>query len=244
MDGEYPAPLWTLPDPDDAPAGEDLVVIGGGLDPGTLLDAYRRGLFPMNVSVGPEMGGGEVLGWWSPDPRGILRLDDLRISRSLARSCRRLEVTFDRNFVEVMRACADPQRPQGWITEEFIEAYSRLHGLGFAHSVEVWRAGELVGGLYGVEVGGLFAGESMFHTVADASKVALVALVRRLRDCPGSRLIDVQWCTPHLASLGVTEVDRTQYLAWLPALVREPPCLRGETAAPGKSSARGSEGLG
>ena len=228
MDGEYPAPLWALPDPDDAPAGEDLIVIGGDLDPGTLLDAYRRGMFPMNVRVGPKMGDGEVIGWWSPDPRGVLRLEELHISRSLARSCRRFEVTFDRNFVEVMRACADPQRPQGWITEEFIEAYTRLHSLDFAHSVEVWRAGELVGGLYGVEVGGLFAGESMFHIVPDASKVALVALVQRLRQCPGRRLIDVQWCTPHLASLGVTEIGRSQYLASLPSLVREPACLRGE----------------
>ena len=226
MDGEYPAPLWDLPDPGDAPAGEDLIVVGGGLDPGTVLDAYRRGLFPMNVSLGPEMGGGDVLGWWSPDPRGVLRLEDLRISRSLARSCRRLAVTFDRNFVDVMRACANPQRPQGWITEEFVQAYTRLHTLGFAHSVEVWRAGELVGGLYGVEIGGLFAGESMFHTVSDASKVALVALVERLRNCPGRRLIDVQWSTPHLASLGVTEIGRPQYLSSLPSLVREPACLR------------------
>ena len=230
MDGEYPAPMWALPDPGDAPAGEDLIVVGGGMDPGTLLDAYRRGLFPMNVGVGPGLGDGEVLGWWSPDPRGVLRLPDLRISRSLARSCRRFEVTFDRSFVEVMRACADPQRPQGWITEEFIEAYTRLHTLGFAHSVEVWLGGEMVGGLYGVEIGGLFAGESMFHSVADASKVALVALVRRLRACPGDRLVDVQWCTPHLVSLGVTEMPRMQYLNSLPALTRESACLGGASS--------------
>jgi Leu/Phe-tRNA-protein transferase len=124
-----------------------------------------------------------------------------------------------------MRACADPARPHGWITDDFVSAYGRLHELGFAHSVEVWRAGELVGGLYGVEIGGLFAGESMFHRDRDASKVALVFLVERLRRCPGPRLIDVQWCTEHLASLGVVEIPRAAYLDRLPALLSSAPCL-------------------
>lgn len=219
-----PAPMWDLPDPSGAAPGEDLVALGGGLDAGTILTSYSRGLFPMDVPLGPELGGGEALGWWSPDPRGVLELDDLRVSRSLAQSCRRFTVTFDTCFEHVMRACADPRRPQGWITEDFIDAYVELHVLGFAHSVEVWREEELVGGLYGVEIGGLFAGESMFHRARDASKVALVALVTRLRGCPGRRIIDVQWSTSHLASLGVTEISRTEYLARLPELTAQAPC--------------------
>lgn len=219
-----PAPMWDLPDPADAAPGEDLVALGGGLDPGTILTSYARGLFPMDVPMAPELGGGEALGWWSPDPRGVLELDHLRVSRSLAQSCRRFIVTFDTHFEQVMRECADPRRPQGWITEDFIDAYVELHSLGFAHSVEVWRGRELVGGLYGVEIGGLFAGESMFHRARDASKVALVALVKRLRGCPGPRIIDVQWSTPHLASLGVTEIPRTQYLARLAELIAQAPC--------------------
>ena len=124
-----------------------------------------------------------------------------------------------------MRECADPERPQGWITEEFVDAYLALHGEGFAHSVEVWLGDELVGGLYGVEIGGLFAGESMFHRLPDASKVALVYLVQRLESCEGERLIDVQWSTRHLATLGVTEIPRQEYLRALPTLLAEPGCL-------------------
>jgi len=225
VQGELPTALWDLPDPAQADAGEDLVVLGGGLDPGTVVMSYSRGMFPMDVPIGSDLGGGHTLGWWSPDPRGVLRLDQLRVSRSLAKARRRFTVTFDERFEDVMRACADPNRPQGWITEEFINAYVHLYELGYAHSVEVWSKGKLVGGLYGVEVGGLFAGESMFHEVSDASKVALVGLVERLRGCPGQRLIDVQWSTPHLASLGVTEVSRDSYLALLPELIREDPCL-------------------
>lgn len=221
----FPTPEWDVPDPRGAEPGEDLVAVGGGLDPGTLLASYARGLFPMELDVAAGIGGGHTLGWWSPDPRGVLELADLQVSRSLTRSVRRYDVTFDRAFEEVMRACADPARPRGWITEGFITAYTRLHALGFAHSVEVWRDGSLVGGLYGVEVGGLFAGESMFHRMRDASKVALVALVERLRTCPGERLIDVQWCTDHLASLGASEVARSTYLDRLPALVALEPCL-------------------
>lgn|SRR6056297_1140271 len=220
-----PPPEWDLPDPAQAPPGQDLVLVGGGLDPGTLISGYSRGLFPMEVDIAAEVGGGSTLGWWSPDPRGVLDLPDLRVSRSLARSVRRFTVSFDRCFEEVMRACADPSRPHGWITEEFVTAYGRLHDLGFAHSVEVWNETELVGGLYGVEVGGLFAGESMFHRERDASKVALVALVELLRACPGPRLIDVQWCTEHLASLGVVEIPRVAYLDRLPTVLASPACI-------------------
>lgn len=220
-----PRALWALPDPRDAEPGEDLVALGGGLDPGTLIAAYSRGLFPMDVDVAATAGGGHALGWWSPDPRGVLELADLRISRSLSKSVGRLRVTFDQCFEQVMRACADPGRPHGWITEPFIEAYGRLHSLGFAHSVEVWQGETLVGGLYGVEVRGLFAGESMFHRVRDASKVALVGLVRKLASCSGQRLIDVQWHTEHLSTLGVSQVPRQVYLARLTELMKSEPCL-------------------
>jgi leucyl/phenylalanyl-tRNA---protein transferase len=213
-----PAPSpWELPDPASAPRGAELLGVGADLEPGTLLAAYRRGLFPMPVDD-------EVsVGWWSPDPRGVLVLDDLRVTKSLRTSCRRFVTTVDTAFDEVVVACGDPGRPGGWINEEVRAAYSELHRLGWAHSVETrTTAGDLVGGLYGVEVGGLFAGESMFSTERDASKVALVALVARLRaasESDGSRvsdrLLDVQWRTDHLASLGVTEIDRVDYLARL-----------------------------
>jgi leucyl/phenylalanyl-tRNA---protein transferase len=198
---------WALPDPRRAPAHTDLIGVGADLAPGTILAGYRRGLFPMDV----ERGG--PLGWWSPDPRGILPLDGLRISRSLRRSGRRFDVTVDGCFTDVMRACADARRAHGWITDAFIDAYTRLHDLGWAHSVEVWDGGDLVGGLYGIEIGGLFAGESMFHIARDASKVALVALVEILAadDRPG-RLLDVQWVTDHLASLGAVDIPRSAYL--------------------------------
>ncbi len=190
----------------------DYVGYGLDLEPGTLLAAYRQGMFPM-----PDHDRPGVLDWFSPDPRGVLPLDGLLVSRSLARSCRRFTVTFDTAFDEVMAGCGDPTRPGGWINEEFREAYGRLHRLGLAHSVETRdEGGRLVGGLYGVSVGGLFAGESMFHRVADASKVALVALVRRLTEAgPEGRLLDVQWATPHLVSLGVVEISRADYLTRL-----------------------------
>ncbi|MFM8302751.1 MAG: leucyl/phenylalanyl-tRNA--protein transferase [Actinomycetota bacterium] len=182
--------------------------VGADLEPGTLLAAYRSGLFPMRLAPhGP-------LGWWSPDPRGVLPLDGMVVHRSLRRSARRFTATVDTAFTEVMRACADERRPGGWIDDAFVAAYARLHELGWAHSVEVWAqdAGrsELVGGVYGVAVGGLFAGESMFQRATDASKVALLVLVERLR-AGGGTLFDVQWRTPHLASLGVVEISRDEY---------------------------------
>jgi leucyl/phenylalanyl-tRNA---protein transferase len=171
----------------------------------------------------PVFGGRrEVLAWWSPDPRGVLPLDGLRVSRSLRRSIARFQVTFDTAFDEVTAACADPSRRGAWITPAITAAYGRLHRLGWAHSVEVRDSdGTLAGGLYGVGIGGLFAGESMFHRRTDASKVALVHLVDRLRH-GGAHLLDVQWATPHLRSLGVVEVTREEYLRRLGAAVAAP----------------------
>lgn len=205
-------------DRDGTHDGSDLVAVGADLAPGTLLAAYRHGLFPM-----PE---GRGIGWWSPAHRGVLHLDELRVSRSLRRSARDFEVRVDTAFDEVVAACADPRRPHGWIDGRIARAYGDLHRLGWAHSVEAWRDDRLVGGLYGVAIGGLFAGESMFHHVTDASKVALLGLVEGLRadadGAAGNRLIDVQWATRHLASLGVREVARASYLAALGGLLEVP----------------------
>ena len=155
------------------------------------------------------------LGGWAPKPRGIVPLDGLRVTKSMRQSARRFEIRIDTCFADVMRACGDPSREDGWITGEFIAAYTALHQLGWAHSVEVFdRDGHLAGGLYGLRINGLFAGESMFHARRDASKVALMALVQLMRDS-GMTLLDVQWCTEHLASLGAIEVARAQYLARL-----------------------------
>lgn len=201
---EPPPTRWHLPDPREAGDG-DLVAVGGDLRPGTVLQAYRTGLFPMNVSR-------RQLGWWSPVERGVLPLDGLRISRSLRRSCRRFRLTTDTCFRPVMKACADPRRPHGWITRDFLDAYTLLHDLGWTHSVEAWDDnGTFAGGLYGVRIGNLFAGESMVHHARDASKVALVGLVGLLRQL-GTTLLDVQWLTPHLASLGAFAVPREEYL--------------------------------
>lgn len=175
-----------------------------------MLEGYRNGMFPMPVD-GPD--DGRLLAWWSPDPRGILPLDALRVTRSLRRSCRRFTVTFDTDFELVVRHCADPTRSGAWIDDAVADAYIGLHRLGWAHSVEVREPddGTLVGGLYGIHIAGLFAGESMFHHATDASKVALVALVDRLREI-GVELLDVQWLTPHLESLGAIEIPRSEYL--------------------------------
>jgi leucyl/phenylalanyl-tRNA---protein transferase len=199
--------------------GEDLAGVGADLEPGTLLAAYRAGLFPMGLG----RHGADPLGWWSPDPRGVLPLDGLHVSRSLRRSCRALEVRVDTAFDAVVAGCADRRRTGRWITPAIREAYSRLHDLGWAHSVEAWKDGSLVGGLYGVAVGGLFAGESMFSALPDASKVALVGLVAMLREDGGNdRLLDVQWRTDHLATLGVVDVPREEYLRLLRRALRRP----------------------
>lgn len=202
---EPPPSRWELPAATTADES-GIVGIGADLEPGTVLAAYRQGLFPMPLRR-PRS-----LAWWSPDPRGVLPLDGLRVSRSLRRSCGRYEVRVDTAFDEVIAACADPRRPHGWIDGQISAAYRRLHRLGWAHSVESWTPeGELVGGLYGVAIGGVFAGESMFHRAPDASKVALVGLVDRLV-AGGAALLDVQWTTEHLASLGAVDVPRAHYL--------------------------------
>lgn len=201
---EPPPSRWSMPT--DGPIDDsDIVAVGADLEPGTLLAAYRAGLFPMPFDR-------RRIAWFSPDPRGILPLDGLHVSRSLRRSLLRFDVQMDTRFTEVMTACADPARSGGWINRTFIDAYTRLHELGWAHSIEVVDDdGVLVGGVYGVRIGGLFAGESMFHRATDASKVALVHLVDWLGST-GATLFDVQWTTPHLASLGVVDVPRPEYL--------------------------------
>jgi leucyl/phenylalanyl-tRNA--protein transferase len=199
--------------------GDDLVAAGADLSPGTLLAAYRRGLFPMGLGTD---GGGPV-GWWSPDPRGILVPGTLRVRRSLRKALPRFEVRIDHDFATVVRRCANPSREGRWITEDVIAAYTRLHELGWAHSVEAWQDDGLVGGLYGVAIGGLFAGESMFHEVRDASKAALHALDALLSaDGDPRRIVDVQWATDHLARLGVVEVSRAEYLERLAGALQAP----------------------
>lgn len=215
---EPPSTTWVFPDP--AEAEDDLVAAGADLQPGTVLSAYRSGLFPMPLTEA------DAMAWWSPVRRGVLPVDGLRVSRSMRKSARKYAVTVDEAFDEVLRNCADPSRPGGWIDEQIAAAYRVLHDLGWVHSVEVWRADRLVGGLYGVAAGGLFAGESMFHLERDASKVALMQLVDLIDDGQADRLIDVQWATPHLRSLGVIEVGRTDYLVMLARALALPPPAR------------------
>lgn len=197
---------FDLPDP--AEAEGDVVAVGGDLAPGTILHAYRRGMFPMNLPDG-------ALAWWSPVERAVIPITGLRVTRSLRQSMRRYMVSVDEDFDAVIRSCAEIDRPNGWITEEFVDAYSQLYEMGWAHSIEVWdRDRNLVGGLYGLAIGGLFAGESMFHLSRDASKVALFHLVVVMNR--GGTLLDVQWSTPHLESLGAVVLGRDEYLRRLP----------------------------
>jgi leucyl/phenylalanyl-tRNA--protein transferase len=185
-----------------------LVAVGGDLRPEVLLYAYRRGIFPWYDADTPVC-------WWSPNPRAIFELDGFHESRRLRRTIRsgRFTVTVNRDFGAVIRGCAD--RPEGtWITADMMAAYERLHRLGHAQSVEAWSGGELAGGIYGVAVAGLFAGESMFTRQRDASKVALAYLVERLRQ-RGFLLFDIQMLTEHTARLGAVEIARPEYLARL-----------------------------
>ena len=200
---------WAFPPAAEWP-DDDLVGGGADLEPSTLIYAYSHGMFPMGIGRGSKH-----LGWWSPNPRGILPLSHLHVSRSMKQSAKKYTTHMNTNFSAVMAACASPIREGAWITSPFIAAYERLHEMGWAHSVETYNEdGHLVGGLYGVRVGGLFAGESMFHLQRDASKVALMHLVEHMRNLNMS-LLDVQWSTPHLASLGVVEVSREEYLSQL-----------------------------
>jgi leucyl/phenylalanyl-tRNA---protein transferase len=206
---------------------DDLVAVSHDIDVDLTLAAYASGVFPMPLQTG-------LMGWWSPVDRGVLPLDALRVPRSLRKMLPRYEIRVDTAFAEVLAACADPRRPHGWIDGDIGRIYLELHARGIVHSVEAWAGDDLVGGLYGVSLGGLFAGESMFHDPVrgrDASKAALVALVDLLRgdepDAAGAggegRLLDVQWRTDHLASLGVVEVGRSDYLARLRRALTLPP---------------------
>jgi leucyl/phenylalanyl-tRNA--protein transferase len=211
VQGSIPTSRWGFPDvhtwPDD-----DVVCVGADLEPSTLVDAYSRGLFPMYLDRKHTM-----LGWWSPLERGVLNFGDLRVTRSLRQSRRRFTMTINHAFAEVITACSSVSRTGGWITTDFIDAYVELHRLGMAHSVEVWNHDhQLVGGLYGVRLERFFAGESMFHLERDASKVALWFLVEVMQ-LAGMSLLDTQWATDHLRSLGVSELPRQEYLARLSA---------------------------
>jgi leucyl/phenylalanyl-tRNA--protein transferase len=205
---------WRLPDPSTAD-GEAGGVVGFGADlrPATLVDAYRRGIFPW-----PHPG--VAVPWFSPDPRAVLPVDGMRISRSLRQRLRRCgwETTVDADFESVIVACAERPRGEGtWIDRDMRQAYTRLWRLGWAHSVEVWAGDDLVGGLYGVAVGGCFTGESMFHRVTDASKVALADFLARWREAGGA-FVDVQLPTEHLTRLGAIEIAREEYLSRLEAV--------------------------
>jgi leucyl/phenylalanyl-tRNA--protein transferase len=198
--------LWRDPERADA---SGLVAIGGDLSPERLLEAYRRGIFPWYDEDLP-------ICWWSPDPRAIFELDRFHVSRRLRRTCRsgRFQVSVDQAFSEVIQGCADRPGQGTWITSEMVDAYEALHRLGHAHSVEVWKDNRLAGGIYGVAVGRLFAGESMFSRCTDASKVALVHLVDRLRE-RGFQLFDIQFLNAHTDRLGAVEIPRMEYLARL-----------------------------
>jgi leucyl/phenylalanyl-tRNA--protein transferase len=202
----FPSPLTTN--------AEGLVCVGGRLAPEWLLDAYRHGIFPWPVWDD------EPMAWWSLDPRAVIELDGLHISRRLARTLAggKFEVTFDEDFAGVIRGCAmaKGRRGQTWLTPAMIAAYVAMHRLGPAHSVEVWCEGRLAGGTYGMAIGAVFAAESMFHYVSDASKVALVRLIERLRE-RGYALVDVQQLTPHTERLGAIEIPRLEYLRRLAA---------------------------
>lgn len=211
-----PVPLPPSPwvfEPSEWPP-DDCIAGGADLEPSTIIDAYRQGAFPM-----PH---GRRLLWWSPLERGVLGPGDLRVSRSLRRSMRAFTITVDTDFAAVVDACADRRRPGWWINADIRAAYVRLHQLGWAHSIETRdEQGRLVGGLYGLSIGSLFAGESMFHHRTDASKAALVGLVERMSTLD-DWLVDTQWQTPHLASLGVRAVSRDDYVATIEGLVDGP----------------------
>jgi leucyl/phenylalanyl-tRNA--protein transferase len=211
LDGDAPFPPLTSARKE--PNG--LLAVGGDLTPRRLLQAYRLGIFPWFSEGDPIL-------WWSPDPRMVLIPAELKISRSLAKSLRnrRFEVRFDSDFESVIRACAAPRdgQPGTWITPEMRNAYLQLHRLGYAHSVETWIDGELAGGLYGVALGAAFFGESMFARARDASKFALVHLVRKL-EADGYGMIDCQMRTEHLASLGAREIPRARFSRQLRELV-------------------------
>ena len=235
-----------FPDPVTAPDDTDLIAIsafdasgyplemnsnivwpkltkyGSNWNPETLLTAYRTGLFPMPYEIDGQE---SAIGWWSPQPRAVFHPGEIHVSRSLRAAQRKFRVTVDLDFEAVIRACGNPNRVSGWIDEDVITAFLALHNLGVAHSIEVWdKNDQLAGGLYGLELGGLFAGESMFHVAKNASKVALAHLGKLLNDGNG-RLIDTQWMTSHLESMGAKPINRNEYCQNLPKLLEISPAL-------------------
>ena len=208
-----PSTPWEFPPLHTLTPGEDFIAVGADLEAGTLLSAYTQGYFPMPVDR-------KHIGWFSPDPRGIIRPKQLCVSRSLRRSMKRYRITVNHAFEQVLNGCADPGRPMGWIDQRIRQAYTQLHHLGWVHSVEAWDEDGLAGGLYGVGIGGLFAGESMFHRRTDASKVALVHLVDLLGQ-DSATIVDVQWLTPHLESLGATAISRNDYQSLVAAALEQ-----------------------
>ena len=224
--GRFDRPVRVTPQITDE---TEIVLLGGRVDAESLVAGYRAGLFPMDIDVAVEDEDSEpkVLAWFCPDPRGVLTHPGMHISRSLRTAQRRFTVSLDEDFEGVLQGCADPRRPHGWITPAYQQAYRDLHTAGVAHSVEVWQGGELVGGLLGLELGGVFCADSTFHRVTTASKVARAELSRRLFGGSDghARLVDVQWRTDHLASLGGREMPRTEYLRTLPARLELPTIL-------------------
>jgi leucyl/phenylalanyl-tRNA--protein transferase len=204
---------WTFPSPDLWPDDDDIVAAGADLETDTLLFAYAHGMFPMFVNK-------RNLAWWSPVDRGVIPLDGLRVTRSMQQSAKKFTCTVNQAFTEVMTLCGSMRTDGNWINQHFIDAYTDLHNEGHAHSVEVWNeAGELVGGLYGVRINKFFAGESMFHVETDASKVALMYLVQ-LMTLDGMELLDTQWRTDHLESLGCIAIPREKYLQLLASAIQ------------------------
>ena len=216
-----PTPWVMTRPPDDDP--DDMCGLGADLEPGTILSGYRAGVFPMRIDG--------TLAWWSPARRAVIPVEGFHPSRSLRRAARGYEIRVDSAFAEVIGGCADPTRPHGWIDDGFVAAYTRLHALGWVHSVEAWDEDGLAGGLYGVGCGGLFAAESKFHRRSGASKAALLALVDHLAAAGGPRLLDVQWPTPHLQSLGAIEVSRAEYHALLDRALPLPDAWSGALGA-------------
>lgn len=210
---------------------EEIVAVGGNVTAKSLLSGYMAGAFPMWVDVAEDSAGvtEEVLAWFSPDPRAVLTHPGTVPSRSLRRSMRGFDITVDRHFDEVLAGCADPRRPHGWITEDYQQAYRELHRAGFAHSIDVLQQGVVVGGLLGVHIGGLFCAESKFHREPDASKAAVVGLSRVMfgDDFASQRLIDAQWLTPHLESLGFQAMPREVYLREIEAAIQAPAAFPG-----------------
>ena len=211
-------PSFNFPNPSLADP-DGLLAVGGNLEPETLLSAYQQGIFPWFDEDTPIL-------WWSPDPRAILEFENLYISKRLARTIRtnKFQVTFNQDFDAVVKGCTYRPEEGTWITPEVANAYGEFHRRGHAHSVEVWQQGVLVGGLYGVAIGGLFAGESMFSTVSDASKIALVALVSRLKQ-KGYQLFDLQIINEHTSTMGATEIPRDDYLARVKTAIMKDICF-------------------